>query len=134
MYFEYAEDGTPLGFVLNDTQYLYITNNSADVMAIADSTGNVIATYSYNEWGEVTVNASGTYDQEKLLGDIQKTNKYEKLESIIITCWYLFKMYIFESIPLILAFFVVKRKYGIYIASYMVVAILLITFLVVSLI
>ena len=58
LFFEYAEDGTPLGFVLNDTQYLYITNNSADIMAIADSTGNVIATYSYNEWGEVTVIAS----------------------------------------------------------------------------
>lgn len=28
-------------------------------MAIADSTGNVIANYSYNEWGEVTVNATG---------------------------------------------------------------------------
>lgn len=83
---------------------------------------------------DVTLIEQKVYDQEKLLGDIQKTNKYEKLESIIITCWYLFKMYIFESIPLILAFFVVKRKYGIYIASYMVVAILLITFLVVSLI
>lgn len=59
LFFEYAEDGTPIGFVLNDTQYLYITNNSADVMAIADSTGNVVATYSYNEWGEVTVNATG---------------------------------------------------------------------------
>ena len=59
LFFEYAEDGTPLGFVLNDTQYLYITNNSADVMAIADSTGTVIATYLYNEWGEVTVNATG---------------------------------------------------------------------------
>lgn len=59
LYFEYTEDGTPLGFVLNDTQYLYITNNSSDVIAIADSTGTVIATYLYNEWGEVTVNASG---------------------------------------------------------------------------
>jgi len=45
--------------MLNDTQYLYITNNSADVMAIADSAGNIIANYSYNEWGEVTVNATG---------------------------------------------------------------------------
>ena len=59
LYFEYAEDGTPLGFVLNDTQYLYVTNNSADVMAIADSTGNILANYSYDEWGKVTVNATG---------------------------------------------------------------------------
>lgn len=59
LYFEYAEDGTPLAFVLNDTQYLYITNNSGDVMAIADSTGSILATYSYDEWGKVTVNATG---------------------------------------------------------------------------
>lgn len=58
LFFEFDNAGAPLGFIYNGTQYLYITNNSADVMAIADSTGNILATYSYNEWGEVTVNAS----------------------------------------------------------------------------
>ena len=58
-FFEYSEGNTPLGFVLNGTQYIYITNNSSDVMAIADSSGNIIATYSYNEWGVPTVSAAG---------------------------------------------------------------------------
>ena len=59
IFFEYSEVGTPLGFVLNNTQYLYITNNSGDVMAIADSSGSIIAAYSYNEWGVPTVSAAG---------------------------------------------------------------------------
>ncbi len=59
IFFEYSEVGTPLGFVLNNTQYIYITNNSGDVMAIADSSGNIIAAYSYNEWGVPTVSAAG---------------------------------------------------------------------------
>ena len=57
LYFEYDNAGVPLGFICNDIQY--ITNNSADVMAIADTSGNILASYSYDEWGKVTVNAVG---------------------------------------------------------------------------
>ena len=45
-------------------QYLYITNNSADVMAIADTSGNILANYSYDEWGKVTVNATDDENAE----------------------------------------------------------------------
>ncbi len=73
-------------------------------------------------------------DKERIIKEIQKANKYETIESLIITCWYLIRMYIFESVPLILAFFAVKQKYGVSIAAYMILIIVVITFLVVSLI
>ena len=43
----------PLGFVHNETQYLYLTNISGDVIGIADNQGNIVARYSYNEWGKL---------------------------------------------------------------------------------
>lgn len=44
---------TPIGFVLNDVQYLYITNQSGDVRGITDAEGNLIAQYAYDEWGKL---------------------------------------------------------------------------------
>lgn len=52
IYFQYSND-TPIGFVLNDTQYFYITNLSGDIVGIADSNGELIAEYSYDEWGKL---------------------------------------------------------------------------------
>lgn len=52
MYFQYSA-GTPLGFQLNDVQYLYITNLSGDVVGITDLDGNVLAEYAYDEWGKL---------------------------------------------------------------------------------
>ena len=54
MYFQYDTSGIPLGFILNGTQYLYLTNQMGDVVAITDSTGAVIANYTYDEWGNIT--------------------------------------------------------------------------------
>lgn len=53
MFFQYDNSGNPLGFVRYDTQYFYITNQMGDVVGITDTTGNLIATYSYGAWGEV---------------------------------------------------------------------------------
>ncbi len=61
IYFQYDSNGFPLGFLLNGTQYLYLTNPMGDVIAITDSTGSVIANYSYDEWGNVT-DISGNTD------------------------------------------------------------------------
>ena len=52
IYFQYSND-TPIGFVLNDTQYFYITNLSGDIVGITDSNGELIAEYSYDEWGKL---------------------------------------------------------------------------------
>ena len=52
IYFQY-NNNTPIGFVLNDVQYFYITNLSGDIVGITDSSGNLIAEYSYDEWGKL---------------------------------------------------------------------------------
>ncbi len=53
MYFQYDTSGTPLGFVLNGTQYFYITNQMGDILAITDTDGNVVGNYEYDAWGKV---------------------------------------------------------------------------------
>lgn len=60
LYFEYDNYGSPLGFVYNGVQYLYITNIRNDVIAITDTTGTVVAGYTYGDWGECTVDSTST--------------------------------------------------------------------------
>ena len=50
--FQYNGDA-PIGFELNETQYFYLTNLSGDVVGITDADGNLIAKYSYDEWGKL---------------------------------------------------------------------------------
>ena len=52
-YFQYDTNGTPLGFVLNGTQYFYITNQMGDILAITDAEGNIVGNYEYDAWGKV---------------------------------------------------------------------------------
>lgn len=54
-YFQYDTNGSPLGFVLNGTQYFYITNQMGDVLAITDTNGDIVADYEYDAWGGVTL-------------------------------------------------------------------------------
>lgn len=59
MYFQYDSNGTPLGFIWNGTQYLYLTNQMGDVISITDTSGTVVANYEYDAWGKVlTANSS----------------------------------------------------------------------------
>lgn len=51
MYFQYDTSGIPLGFILNGTQYLYMTNQMGDIISITDSQGNKLVQYEYDEWG-----------------------------------------------------------------------------------
>lgn len=53
MYFQYDSNGTPFGFVYNNSQYFYLTNQMGDVVAIANINGFVIAQYHYDEWGKL---------------------------------------------------------------------------------
>ena len=39
IYFQYDNTGSPLGFIWNDTQYLYLTNQMGDVISITDAQG-----------------------------------------------------------------------------------------------
>ena len=49
MYFQYDTNGSPLGFIWNNTQYLYITNQMGDVISITDAQGNELVQYKYDE-------------------------------------------------------------------------------------
>jgi len=60
MYFQYDNSGNPTGFLYNGTQYLYLTNQMGDVIGITDSTGSLIATYTYGAWGEVLATTPAT--------------------------------------------------------------------------
>ncbi len=53
MYFQYDANNVPLGFIYNDTQYLYMTNLSGDVLGITEADGNFFAGYQYDEWGKL---------------------------------------------------------------------------------
>lgn len=53
MYFQYDANGTPLGFIYNGTQYLYMTNQMGDVISITDAQGNELVEYEYDEWGKL---------------------------------------------------------------------------------
>ena len=52
IYFQYNVD-KPIGFILNQNQYYYLTNPSGDIVGITDSKCDLIATYTYDEWGKL---------------------------------------------------------------------------------
>lgn len=51
----YDIDGTVCGLKYNETAYYFYKNLQGDVIAIADDTGAVKATYTYDAWGVCTV-------------------------------------------------------------------------------
>ena len=52
--FMYDNNGDPLGFIYNGTEYYYIKNAQNDVTAIASADGTIIANYYYDPWGKLT--------------------------------------------------------------------------------
>ena len=59
--FLYDESGNAYSFVYNGTQYYYVRNLQGDVVKILNTSGTVVATYTYDAWGKVT--ASGSIGQ-----------------------------------------------------------------------
>ena len=51
IYFQYDNTGSPLGFIRNGTQYLYLTNQMGDVISITDANGKIVGNYEYDAWG-----------------------------------------------------------------------------------
>ncbi|MDE6154969.1 MAG: hypothetical protein K2F67_00880, partial [Eubacterium sp.] len=45
IYFQYDTNGTPIGFVYNDIQYLYMTNQLGDVIGITDVQGKELVEF-----------------------------------------------------------------------------------------
>lgn len=71
MYFQYDTNGFPLGFIWNDTQYLYITNQMGDVISITDTQGNELVQYEYDEWGALgSITTTNNTDEENALANI----------------------------------------------------------------
>ena len=54
LYFFYDSVGEIIGFKYNGSNYLYVKNSMGDIVGIADSAGNLIASYTYDAWGNVT--------------------------------------------------------------------------------
>jgi RHS repeat-associated protein len=50
--FQYNSFGKPFGFIYNGSQYYYITDNFGSILAVINSSGNILAAYSYDEWGK----------------------------------------------------------------------------------
>ncbi len=53
LYFFYDGNGEIVGFKYNNNDYIYIKNAMNDIVGIADSSGNLIASYRYDAWGKV---------------------------------------------------------------------------------
>ena len=54
MDFLYDESGNAYSFVYNGTQYYYVRNLQGDVVKILNTSGGVVASYTYDAWGRVT--------------------------------------------------------------------------------
>ena len=66
MYFQYDSFGIPLGFIYNDTQYLYMTNQMGDVISITDAQGNELVEYEYDEWGKLILTRADNQSNESI--------------------------------------------------------------------
>ena len=53
-YFRYDGD-TPIGLEFDGVEYYYVTNLQGDVIAILNDSGECVAEYSYDAWGNCTV-------------------------------------------------------------------------------
>lgn len=53
LYFQYDNNGTPFGFIHNNEQYFYVTDQFENIISIIDSNGNKIADYEYDDWGKL---------------------------------------------------------------------------------
>ena len=54
MDFLYDETGSAYSFIYNGTQYYYVRNLQGDVVKILNTSGTVVANYTYDAWGKVT--------------------------------------------------------------------------------
>lgn len=66
MYFQYDDLGNPIGFIYNDTQYFYTTNQFGDIIGIVNAAGDKIASYEYDEWGQIISISSTSNKSEKI--------------------------------------------------------------------
>ena len=70
MDFLYDESGSAYSFIYNGTQYYYVRNLQGDVVKILNTSGAVVASYTYDAWGKVTNsgNVVGQYNPIRYRG------------------------------------------------------------------
>ena len=51
LYFAYDASGTPMSVTYNGTIYYYATNLQGDIIAILNTNGTAVVTYTYDAWG-----------------------------------------------------------------------------------
>ena len=57
--FTYDASGSPMSVSYNGTDYYYVTNLQGDIVAILNSSGTTVVTYTYDAWGKL-LSTSGT--------------------------------------------------------------------------
>lgn len=53
MYFQYDLDEKPIGFIYNNIQVFYRTNQNGDIISLISDDANIIANYNYDAWGNI---------------------------------------------------------------------------------
>lgn len=51
--YTYRDDGLPLTMTMNTYTYYYLYNQHGDIIGLTDSVGNVVASYTYDAWGNI---------------------------------------------------------------------------------
>ena len=64
--FFYDNTGKPYAMQINGTTYYYVTNLQGDVMGLVDTSGNSVASYTYDPYGKV-LTATGTLAEKNPL-------------------------------------------------------------------
>ena len=64
--FFYDNSGKPYAMQVNGTTYYYVTNLQGDVMGMVDSSGNSVASYTYDPYGKL-LTATGTLAEKNPL-------------------------------------------------------------------
>ena len=53
LFFYYGSNDEIVGFEYGGNTYVYVKNLQGDITDIADSNGNIVASYTYDPWGKV---------------------------------------------------------------------------------
>ena len=58
IWYDYDENGTPIGMKVNGSEYLFRRNLQGDITGIYNSAGTIISEYTYDAWGYCTLKSS----------------------------------------------------------------------------
>jgi len=66
LYFRYDQNGNVLGFRRGSTEYTYVKNLQGDILAVVNSSGSVVASYTYDAWGNILTSSGTLADRNPL--------------------------------------------------------------------